>query len=114
MSRASGGRDGFGSPLEIEFQSHRGVDVRGRPIKFDANTIFYCYIVADCVGQMQGWTYSWALTPDGRGKVYQPSSGFRGTIELIGWDALLEDANARNKAFFDRAGIETKNLFSDT
>jgi hypothetical protein len=94
-------------------QSGREVDVRGRPIRFDANTIFYCYIVADCVGQMLEWTYTWAPTPDGRGKIYQPSSGFRGTIELIGWDALLEDANARNKAFFDRAGIETKNFFSD-
>jgi len=29
------------------------------------------------------------------------------------WDALLEDAKARNKAFFDRAGISGKNLFSN-
>jgi hypothetical protein len=63
---------------------------------------------------MQEWMYSWVLTPDGSGEVYQPSSGFRGTIELIGWDALLEDANARNKAFFDSDGIETKNFFSHT
>ncbi len=88
------------------------MDVRGRPIRFNENTVFYCYIVADCIGEMDDWTYSWGRTADGRGRIYQPNSGFKGTIELIGWDALLEDANARNKAFFDRAGLSAKSIFS--
>lgn len=93
-------------------QSGKQVDVRGRPITFNQNTIFYCYIVADCVGQMDEWTFTWGRTADGRGRIYQPNSGFRGSIELIGWDALLDDAKARNKAFFDKAGIGEKNFFS--
>lgn len=103
--------------LQIEryirkLQSGQEIDVRGRPIAFNTDAIFYCYIIADMVGRMHDWTYSWGRTADGRGRVYQPSSGFKGTIELVGWDSLLDDATARNRAFFDRAGIGETNFFS--
>jgi hypothetical protein len=87
-------------------------DVKGRPIKLDDHTVFHCFIVADIVGKLDEWTYTWQHTADGRGRLYQPQSGFRGSIELIGWDALLGDARARNQAFFDRAGISGKSYFS--
>jgi hypothetical protein len=87
-------------------------DVRGRPIKLDNATIFYCFIVADIIGKLDDWTYSWQRTADGRGRIYRPNSGFVGSIELIGWDALLGDAKARNQAFFDYAGISGKSFFS--
>jgi hypothetical protein len=92
-------------------QSGKLTDIRGRPIKLDKNTVFYCYIVADIVGKLDEWTYSWQRTADGRGRLYRPNDGFLGSIELIGWDALMEDARARNKAFFDRAGISGKSFF---
>ncbi|MEO7690846.1 MAG: ATP-binding protein [Sphingomonas sp.] len=87
-------------------------DVKGRPIKLDDRTVFHCFIIADIVGKLDDWTYSWQRTADGRGRVYQPRDGFRGSIELIGWDALLDDAKARNQAFFDRAGISGNSYFS--
>ena len=87
-------------------------DVKGRPIKLDDRTVFYCFIVADIVGKLDEWTYSWQRTADGRGRVYQPRDGFRGSVELMGWDALLEDARGRNQAFFDRAGISGNSYFS--
>ena len=87
-------------------------DVKGRPIRLDDRTVFHCFIVADIVGKLDEWTYSWQRTADGRGRLYDPRSGFRGSIELIGWDALLCDARARNQAFFDRAGISGKSYFS--
>lgn len=87
-------------------------DVKGRPIKLDDRTVFHCFIVADIVGKLDEWTYTWQHAADGRGRLYQPQSGFRGSIELIGWDALLGDARARNQAFFDRAGISGKSYFS--
>lgn len=87
-------------------------DVKGRPIKLDSNTIFYCFIVADIVGKLDEWTFSWQRTVDGRGRIYRPNSGFAGSIELIGWDALLEDAKIRNRAFFDKAGITGESFFS--
>lgn len=93
-------------------QSGKLNDVRGRPVKLDQNTIFYCYIVADIAGRLDEWTYTWQKTADGRGRIYRPNGGFQGSIELVGWDALIEDARARNKAFFDRAGISGKSFFS--
>lgn len=93
-------------------QSGRMTDVKGRPIKLDDRTVFYCFIVADIVGKLDEWTYSWQRTADGRGRVYQPRDGFRGSIELVGWDALLADARGRNQAFFDRAGISGESYFS--
>jgi hypothetical protein len=86
-------------------------DVKGRPIKLDINTVFHCFIVADIIGKLDDLTFSWQRTADGRGRIYRPNSGFSGSIELIGWDALLEDAKARNQAFFDRAGITGKSFF---
>ena len=88
------------------------IDVNGRPIKLKGDTVFYCFIVADIIGKMDDWTYSWDRTADGRGRFYQPRSGFKGSIELIGWDALLSDARDRNQAFFERAGISGKSFFS--
>jgi len=90
------------------------VDVKGRPIKLKQDTVFYCFIIADIVGKMDEWTYSWDRTADGRGRFYQPRSGFKGTIELIAWDTLLSDARERNQAFFDRAGISGKSFFIET
>lgn len=95
-----------------ELLSGKMTDVKGRPIKLDDRTVFYCFIVADIIGKLDEWTYSWQRTADGRGRVYQPRDGFRGSIELMGWDALLDDARARNQAFFDRAGISGKSYFS--
>lgn len=89
------------------------LDVQGRPIHIKPDTIFYCFIVADRVGRMKDWTFSWSPTADGRGRIYLPRDGFRGSVELIEWDTLIDDARERNSAFFDQAGISGKSMFSD-
>lgn len=94
-------------------QSGTLADVKGRPINLDDRTIFHCFIVADIRGKLDEWTYSWQRTADGRGRLYRPESGFRGSIELVGWDALLNDARKRNQAFFDSAGISGRSLFTE-
>lgn len=109
--------DGENPQLQIEryvrqLQGGRLTDVRGRPVKLDNNTIFYCYIVADIIGRLDEWTFTWQRTADGRGRLYRPNGGFQGSIELMGWDALIEDARARNKSFFERAGISGRSFFS--
>ena len=93
-------------------QSGMLFDVKGRQIRLDDRTIFYCFIVADIVGKLDDWTYTWQRTADGRGRIYRPENGFRGSIELIGWDALLDDARMRNRAFFDSAGLSGRSFFS--
>lgn len=88
--------------------------MKGRPIKINEDTAFYGFIIADIVGKMDEWSFSWRRTPDGRGRIYPPGDGFNGVIELIGWDALIDDARERNKAFFDRMGLTGRSYFSDT
>lgn len=88
-------------------------DVRGRPIKLGSETVFHCFIVADIVGKLDEWTDTWSRTADGRGRFFQPQHGFKGSIEIMGWDGLLTDARARNQAFFDKVGLSGKSYFSD-
>ncbi len=110
-------RDDENPQLQVEryvrqLQSGNLSDVRGRPVRLDESTVFYCFIVADIVGKLDEWTFSWQRTVDGRGRIYRPIAGFRGSIELFGWDDLLGDARARNQAFFDKVGITGKSFFS--
>lgn len=93
-------------------QSGALTDVRGRPIHVNDRTVFYCFIVADIVGKLLDWTFDWQKTVDGRGRIYHPRDGYTGSIEVIGWDALIDDARSRNSAFFDRVGISGKSFFS--
>lgn len=88
------------------------VDFKGRPIKLNDNTVFNCFIVADIVGRLDEWTYSWERVAGTGGRRYVPRDGFLGSIELIGWDDLLRDAKARNSAFFERAGLSGRSFFS--
>lgn len=115
------GRKKYNADENPQFQVQRYVkqlqdgklnDVKGRPIKLAKNTIFYCFVVADIVEKMDEWTFSWQRTADGRGRIYRPDSGFYGSIELMGWDQLIDDARARNQSFFDKAGISGKSYFS--
>lgn len=64
-------------------------DVRGRRVRLSRDTVFFCFIIADCVGRLEDWTYSWSRTADGRGKLYQPRDGWNGSIELIEGDMIL-------------------------
>jgi hypothetical protein len=90
------------------------LDVDGRPIKINPeSTAFYCYIVADRVGKMNEWTFTWEDTPDGRGKFYEPKNGFKGRVEVVGWDDLVGDARERNSIFFERVGLKPTNFFTD-
>lgn len=87
-------------------------DVKGRPIQLGSDTVFYCFVVADIVGKLDDWTFTWQRTADGRGRFIQPQHGFKGSIEIVGWDTLLQDARDRNQAFFDKVGISGRSYFS--
>lgn len=81
-----------------EVESFRNERVRIAP-----DCVFYCYVVADIVGTLETYTSMWRTTADGRGRWMELSGKYRGTIELIEWRDLLDDARARNKAFIELA-----------
>jgi hypothetical protein len=95
-----------------KLQKGLSTDVNGRPIKPSSDTVFYCFIVADIVGNLEKWTRTWEKTVDGRGRRYVPRDGFQGSIEVIGWDTVLEDARNRNRSFFERMGLSGESIFS--
>lgn len=88
-----------------EICSGNAVDLDGRPIRLPANVRFHCFIVADRRGKIAEWTASWPFTADGRGRMYTLQGDYNGFIELIEWDQLINDAEERNKAFFEQLGI---------
>lgn len=88
-----------------ELQTNNATDIDGRPVRLSENTRFHCFIVADRRGKLADWTSSWPSTPDGRGRIYPLQGDYKGFIEIIEWDQLIDDAHERNKAFFDKTGI---------
>lgn len=67
--------------------------------------MFYCYVIADIVGNLEVHTSSWRTTSNGRGRIYDLSGKHRGMIEIIEWKDLISDAKLRNHAFIDAAGV---------
>jgi hypothetical protein len=74
-------------------------------IRVASDCIFYCYIIADIVGNLDIHTSTWRTTANGRGRWIELSGKFRGTIEIIEWKDLIKDARARNHAFIHVAGV---------
>ncbi len=80
-----------------EVQSFQNERIRIAP-----DCVFYCYVVADIVGNLETHTSTWRTTADGRGRWMDLAGKFKGTIEVIEWRDLVADARARNAAFIER------------
>lgn len=72
-------------------------------VRLAPDCVFYCYVVADIVGNLDVHTSAWKTTADGRGRWTELSGRFRGSIEIIEWADLVKDARARNAAFIELA-----------
>ncbi|MGE4045719.1 MAG: ATP-binding protein [Acetobacteraceae bacterium] len=75
-------------------------------IRIADDCIFYCYVVADIVGNLDIDTSSWRTTANGRGRWMELSGKYRGTIEVIEWKDIIGDARSRNRAFINAAGFK--------
>lgn len=74
-------------------------------IRVASDCIFYCYVIADIVGNLEVHTSTWRTTANGRGRWIELGGKFRGSIEIIEWKDLITDARARNRAFTHAAGV---------
>jgi hypothetical protein len=84
----------------------------GRMESFDRNNIkiaddciFYCYVIADIRGDLELQVSGWPTTANGRGRIRALSNKYSGTIEIIQWQDLINDAWMRNKATLYAAGL---------
>lgn len=67
--------------------------------------IFHCYVVADIRGDLEQQLSSWPTTANGQGRVRPLNNAYRGQIEVIQWQDLINDAWMRNRATLAAAGL---------
>jgi len=74
-------------------------------IRVKDDCVFHCFVIADIVGGLEDQLRGWAKTPDGQGR-YRPLEGdHRGSITVIQWKDLINDAWMRNQATLNAAGL---------
>jgi hypothetical protein len=57
------------------------------------------------VGQLEIITNGWRTTSNGRERWIELSGKYRGSIEIIEWKDLINDARARNRGFIEAVGL---------
>ena len=74
-------------------------------IRIANDCIFNCYVVADIVGDLELQLSAWETTANGQGRIRPLKHQYRGSIEVIQWQDLVNDAWQRNKATLFAAGL---------
>lgn len=83
-------------------------------IRISENCIFHCFVVADLVGDLEDQVEGWAKTADNNGLVRILEGNYKGSIAIIQWKDLVNDAWRRNHATLQAAGLSrTSKLIDD-
>jgi hypothetical protein len=108
------GRKNYGPGDQIEWQvtkyinELRGGEVEGfenERIRITDDCIFYCFVVADIVGDLEKQLSGWKKTANGQGRTRILEGDLNGSIEVIQWQDLVNDAWSRNEATLYAAGL---------
>ncbi|WP_273241032.1 ATP-binding protein [Hyphomonas atlantica corrig.] len=78
-------------------------------IRIADDCIFYCYVVADIVGDLRTQLSSWETTANQQGRIRPLKGDYRGSIEVVQWRDLVNDAWQRNAATMLAAGLKRHN-----
>ncbi|OKL42909.1 hypothetical protein A3843_16255 [Pseudovibrio exalbescens] len=109
------GRRNYGSSDQIHYQitkyinELRGEEIEGfnsERIRISNDCVFYCYVVADIVGDLKDQLSTWPKSANGQGRFMSLSGDVNGSIEVIQWQDLVNDAWARNEATLFAAGLK--------
>jgi hypothetical protein len=74
-------------------------------VRVAPDCIFYCYVVADIRGDLVQQLSNWETTANGQGRIRPLKNQYRGSIEVIQWQDLVNDAWMRNNATLRAAGL---------
>lgn len=77
-------------------------------VRIANDCIFYCYVVADIVGDLEQQLSAWDTTSNGKGRIRSLRGRYSGQIEVIQWQDLVNDAWMRNRATLHAAGLSRK------
>ena len=79
-------------------------------VRIAKDCVFYCYVIADIVGDLEQQLSSWDTTANGQGRIRPLRGAYSGQIEVIQWQDLVNDAWMRNRATLHAAGLSRKRL----
>ncbi|MDQ1157990.1 hypothetical protein QE385_002317 [Sphingomonas sp. SORGH_AS 950] len=79
-------------------------------VRIARDCVFHCYVVADIVGDLVLQLSGWDTTSNGQGRIRQLKGDYRGQIEVVQWQDLVNDAWMRNRATLHAAGLSRKRL----
>ncbi|WP_439487065.1 hypothetical protein [Blastomonas fulva] len=79
-------------------------------VRIAKDCVFHCYVVADIVGDLVLQLSGWDTTSNGQGRIRQLKGDYRGQIEVVQWQDLINDAWMRNTATIHAAGLSRKRL----
>lgn len=74
-------------------------------IRVAPDCVFHCYVVADIVGDLKRQLSAWQTTANGEGRIRVLANEYRGSIEVVQWRELINDAWLRNQASIAAAGL---------
>jgi hypothetical protein len=74
-------------------------------VRVAPDCIFHCYVVADIIGDLKQQLSNWETTANGQGRIRPLKNQYRGSIEVIQWQDLVNDAWMRNNATLRAAGL---------
>lgn len=74
-------------------------------IRVAPDCIFHCYVVADIVGDLEQQLSNWETTANGQGRIRPLKNQYRGSIEVIQWQDLVNEAWIRNNSTLRAAGL---------
>lgn len=109
------GRTKYGPEDQIHFQITKYIDelregeIEGfgrERIRISRDCVFYCYVVADIEGDLKRQLSTWARSANGQGRFMPLQGDVNGSIEVIQWQDLVNDAWARNEATLYAARIQ--------
>lgn len=75
-------------------------------VRIAKDCLFFVYVIADIVGDLEEQLGGWTTTANGEGRVRSLDNEFKGsTIEVVQWQDLVNDAWIRNEATIRAAGL---------
>lgn len=74
-------------------------------VRLAPDCVFHCFVVADIVGDLVEQLSNWETTANGQGRIRPLRGQYQGSIEVIQWQDIVNDAWLRNNATLRAAGL---------
>lgn len=74
-------------------------------VRIADDCVFHCYVIADIVGDLEQQLSNWETTANGEGRIRPLKNQYQGSIEVVQWADLVNDAWKRNQSTLSAIGL---------